>query len=133
MAVSEAELDAMRARADHLRKEIRAFRTEGVGARLEADRDAQAEALQAEIKRLETETIDAAKSGGGSVEDALAAMDRAEKLQQMMTPTKKEEAESEDDRTDGEQPTDPPGDVTPTEVLAPADRPVVGENAEGDR
>lgn len=86
MAVSEAELDGMRARADHLRAEIRAFRTEGEGARLEADRNAQAQALQDEIARLESETIEAARSTGGTVDDAKAAMERAAAVQAMMTP-----------------------------------------------
>lgn len=86
MAVSEAELDGMRARADHLRKEIRAFRTEGEGARLEADRESQAKALQDEIERLERETVEAARSTGGTVDDAQAAMERAAAVQAMVTP-----------------------------------------------
>jgi hypothetical protein len=144
MAVSEAKLAALRAQADHLRSEIRAFRTEGEGARLEADRDAQAEALQAEIKRLEAETVDAARAGGGSVEDAMAAMERAEQLHQMMMPADEEEAAAQDEQTDGEQPVDRPGDAASLAVVAPdaeapvtvasvADRPAVGETAEGDK
>lgn len=128
MPVSEAELAAMRARADHLRKEIRAFRTESVGTRLEADRDSQAEALQQEIKRLEAEVVDAAQSSGGSVEDALAAMQRAEELQKMMAPADEEAARQQNENVDGEQSNEVPGDTG----LPVVDRPELGEQKESE-
>jgi hypothetical protein len=133
MAVSEAELDALRARANHLRTEIRAFRTEGETSRLEADRDAQAELLKQEIERLERETIEAAQSRGGSVEDAMAAMQRAEDLQKMMTPAEEESSPQEpssDSNLDGVDAAQAEAEAAAVPVEVATARPAVGETPE---
>jgi hypothetical protein len=94
MPVSETELEAKRRRADHLRAEIRSLRTEGVGSRLEADREVQSVALDREIEQLEQSVLEAVKSGGGSVEDAMAAMERAAEIEKMATPQTEESEEA---------------------------------------
>lgn len=93
MAISKEELAGKQARAAHLRAEIRSFRTSDNETRLEAERAVAARDLDEEIARLETAMPLEAQSSGGTVEDALAAMERAAKVEEMVAGPK---AESED-------------------------------------
>lgn len=96
MTISEEELNAKRLRAAHLRREISSLRTEGSSTRVAVEREIASKALDEEIERLEAQVVDAAKSGGGTVEDAIAAMERAAEIQQMATPAKEEPVETVD-------------------------------------
>lgn len=92
MTISEEELNAKRLRVAHLRREISSLRTEGSATRVAAEQEITSKALDEEIERLESQVVEEAKSAGGTVEDAIAAMERAAMVEKMATPEKKEEA-----------------------------------------
>lgn len=96
MTISEEELNAKRLRVAHLRREISSLRTEGSATRVAAEQEITSKALDEEIERLEAQVVDEAKSAGGTVEDAIAAMERAAMVEQMATPEKEEATEDEE-------------------------------------
>lgn len=96
MALTEAELEAKRARADLLRGEIRSLRTDGTSARLESEREVTGQALDDEIARLEREVMVETRGAGGTIEQAMEAMKRAEDLEKMLISPKSEGESVED-------------------------------------
>lgn len=91
MKITAEELAAKRARAAHLRAEIRSLQTEDVASRRDREMVVESEALDGEIAMLEVKVVDAARAGGGTVEDAKAAMERAAEIERLMRPVEDEE------------------------------------------
>lgn len=98
MAISREELAGKLARADHLRSEIRAFRTGDNETRLEAEREVTARQLDDEIKSLEAAMPLEAQSSGGTVADAMAAMERAAQVEEMVVGPKEDRPTDESPR-----------------------------------
>lgn len=124
---TKAELEGLRAHAVALQNEWRSIRAAAPDARLEKEREVEAEALREEIARMQGVLTQEVKNSGGTVEDALAAMQRAAELERQVTEqhtTKREVANDDEAYTDP-----PPNAHTSSSIAAAPAVPVPGHQA----
>jgi hypothetical protein len=112
-----------RARADQLRGELSQLRVEREAALQENSATSAETQIDAELERLEAERQQAlldlmVVKNGGSVEDAVAAMNAAAELEKENSPNETESTDSEVvESVDSDVPTETPEEATP--LLAP--------------
>lgn len=122
---SKAELEGLRAHAAALQTEWRSVRAAAPEARLEKEREVEADALRAEIARMQGVLTQEVKSSGGTTEEALEAMQRAVELERTVTEahTVQEKGEVSDDEAETQR---PPGAYTSSSIAASPGVPVPG-------